>query len=151
MSQLQARAAGINKENHKADCLAYDCSKRADCVELVQAILHAADLSAQSMPPSVAYKFGQGVIEEFHNQFLRERREKLPESGFMKDLHKPLAQAKAQLGFLQYVVAPLWQAFSMVSAVKRSVRGCGIYLMPIFEFFPCNFSSMSILRRPLSW
>jgi hypothetical protein len=107
----------MDKENH----LAYECSKRADCVELVQAILHAADLSAQSMPRCVAYKFGQGVIEEFHNQYLRERREKLPESAFMKDLHKPLAQAKAQLGFLQYVVGPLWLAFSMVSALKRSV------------------------------
>jgi hypothetical protein len=120
VAQLKARA----KLAATQDGLAYSFLDKADRIELVQAIVHAADLSAQSMPACVAYKFGRGVLEEFHNQYLRERREKLPESLFMKDLHQPLAQAKAQLGFLQYVVGPLWEAFSKVNITcpKTQIR-----------------------------
>jgi len=38
----------------------------------------------------------------------------LPMTAFMKDLDKSLTQAKAQLGFLHYVVAPLWRNMSRV-------------------------------------
>jgi hypothetical protein len=37
-----------------------------------------------------------------------ERVEKLAATSFMKNLHVPLMQAKAQLGFLNFVVEPLW-------------------------------------------
>jgi hypothetical protein len=37
-----------------------------------------------------------------------ERVEKLAATSFMKNLHLPLMQAKAQLGFLNFVVEPLW-------------------------------------------
>ena len=43
-----------------------------------------------------------------HAQSQLESEEKLPATSFMKNLHLPLVQAKAQLGFLNFVVEPLW-------------------------------------------
>mmetsp|Transcript_1785 Transcript_1785/g.3717 ORF Transcript_1785/g.3717 Transcript_1785/m.3717 type:complete len:732 (+) Transcript_1785:98-2293(+) len=80
--------------------------------DLVQSIVHASDLSGQALPADIACQFGKRVLEEFHTQHEREVRENLVESAFMKDLHLPMAQAKTQLGFLHYVVAPLWQSIA---------------------------------------
>ncbi|EKX32100.1 hypothetical protein GUITHDRAFT_148851 [Guillardia theta CCMP2712] len=92
----------------------YDINIPRDRVELVQAIVHCADLSGQTLEPEVAYQFGRGVMEEFHIQSQREKNENLMETPFMKGLHKPLAQAKAQLGFLHYVVGPLWKSLAII-------------------------------------
>lgn len=86
----------------------YDVHKEADRLELVKAIVHASDLSGQAMEPEVAYLFGQGVLAEFHEQATREVLEKLPQTPFMKNLDDKLHQAKAQLGFINFVVEPLW-------------------------------------------
>jgi len=91
---------------------AYDAEEEEDRRELMRVIVHASDLSGQSLPREVAYTFGRGVLEEFHNQSMRERMESLPQTAFMQGLHDPLAQAKAQLGFLHYVLQPLWQKLS---------------------------------------
>ena len=39
-------------------------------VHLVQAIVHAADLSGQTLQKDIAYSFGRGVLQEFHAQVL---------------------------------------------------------------------------------
>jgi len=90
----------------------YDATSPADRLELFKAVVHCADLSGQAMDAPVAYSFGKAVLEEFHQQAKRERMENLQESAFMKDLHEPLAQAKTQLGFLHYVVGPLWKCMA---------------------------------------
>jgi hypothetical protein len=38
--------------------------------ELLQAIVHAADLSGQTLDKGIAYSFGRGVLQEFHAQVL---------------------------------------------------------------------------------
>jgi len=75
---------------------------------LVEVVVHAADLSAQGMSPPVAYKFGGNVLTEFHQQFLLEHEKRVPLSAFMKDLHTPLGQCKAQLSFIDFVLIPLF-------------------------------------------
>ena len=95
----------------------YDVHKESDRLELVKAIVHASDLSGQAMEPEVAYSFGKGVLAEFHQQATREAQEKLPETPFMKNLDDTLQQAKAQLGFINFVVEPLW-------CVRVPVRAC---------------------------
>jgi len=37
---------------------------------VVQAIVHAADLSGQTLEKDIAYSFGRGVLREFHAQVL---------------------------------------------------------------------------------
>jgi hypothetical protein len=50
----------------------------------------------------------------FHAQSRLERVEKLAATSFMKNLHLPLVQAKAQLGFLNFVVEPLWNHLGVI-------------------------------------
>lgn len=86
-----------------------------DRIFLVRSIVHTADLSGQAMSKEVAYKFGGGVLTEFHHQFLLEAERDLPLSGWMKDLDKPIGQAKSQLGFITFVVLPLWTSMGTIT------------------------------------
>eukprot|EP00802_Teleaulax_amphioxeia_P002778 Tamp_02781.p1 GENE.Tamp_02781~~Tamp_02781.p1 ORF type:complete len:782 (+),score=133.68 Tamp_02781:66-2348(+) len=99
---------GEVRSNSAGFVMAYDIHNAADRLELVQAIVHASDLSGQVLDKDVAYLFGRGVLREFHNQSMREHTERLPLTPFMKNLDSTLMQAKAQLGFLNFVVEPLW-------------------------------------------
>jgi len=93
---------------------AYDGQCEEDRLEIIRAVCHSADLSAQGMTKGTAYAFGRGIFEEFYNQVICEKDENLEESVFMQNLDQPLAQAKAQLGFTHYVVTPLWSNLSTV-------------------------------------
>jgi high affinity cGMP-specific 3',5'-cyclic phosphodiesterase 9 len=97
-----------------ASHVALDKQNDGDRLKLIKAIVHAADLSGQALEKDTAYCFGRGVLTEFHLQSQHERMEKLPATPFMQNLHQPLAQAKAQLGFLNFVVEPLWSNLCMV-------------------------------------
>ena len=93
---------------------AYDFGNEEDRLEIVEAIVHAADLSGQALPQAVAYEFGRRVLKEFHSQSQREKRDHLPVTAFMTNLDDILVQAKVQLGFLNYVVEPLWNSLSCI-------------------------------------
>ena len=93
---------------------AYDFGNEEDRLEIVEAIVHAADLSGQALPQAVAYEFGRRVLKEFHSQSQREKRDHLPVTAFMTNLDDVLVQAKVQLGFLNYVVEPLWNSLSCI-------------------------------------
>ena len=93
---------------------AYDFGNEEDRIEIVEAIVHAADLSGQALPQAVAYEFGRRVLKEFHSQSLQEKRDNLPVTAFMTNLDDVLVQAKVQLGFLNYVVEPLWNSLSCI-------------------------------------
>ena len=113
--------------------------KESDRLELVKAIVHASDLSGQAMEPEVAYSFGKGVLAEFHEQAMREAREKLPETPFMKNLDDTLQQAKSQLGFINFVVEPLW-------CVRVPVRSC---VRPLTPFTPLHSLHLPFISPPL--
>lgn len=100
---------GERVDKQQAGEAPFDTANPEDMRALLKIVVHASDLSGQCMDPDVAYEFGKRVLEEFYNQAQKERAEQLPESVFMKNLHVPLSQAKAQLGFLHYVVSPLWK------------------------------------------
>ena len=93
---------------------AYDFGNEEDRIEIVEAIVHAADLSGQALPQAVAYEFGRRVLKEFHSQSQQEKRDNLPVTAFMTNLDDVLVQAKVQLGFLNYVVEPLWNSLSCI-------------------------------------
>ena len=76
---------------------AYDFGNEEDRIEIVEAIVHAADLSGQALPQAVAYEFGRRVLKEFHSQSLQEKRDNLPVTAFMTNLDDVLVQAKVQL------------------------------------------------------
>lgn len=110
-SAPRAAAQGsVEGDSHEV----FDIENEQDRLKLIRAIVHAADLSGQVLEKDTAYSFGRGVLTEFHLQSQHERMEKLPATPFMQNLHLPLAQAKAQLGFLNFVVEPLWNNLCMI-------------------------------------
>lgn len=80
---------------------------------LAECFIHAADLSNPILPsfPTV-YKWALLVCEEFTQQVALERAAGYPFAPHMADLTTPQAIAKLQLGFVDYVVSPLWVAIS---------------------------------------
>ncbi len=48
------------------------------------------------------------VCAEFTNQVRLEKEKKIPFAPHMDNLDRPLAVHKLQLGFIDYVVSPLW-------------------------------------------
>lgn len=115
-----------------------------DRKEIVQLIVHAADLSAQALDSKdTAYEFGQRCLREFHKQCGREGDLGIEESGFMKGLDKPLQQAKAQLGFISFVLLPLWADFAAIfSSMTVSARTSALFvLLPLWVAFA------AVLRR----
>jgi hypothetical protein len=71
-------------DGHGFDSPPFRKSNQEDRVALVRCIVHTADLSGQAMPPEVAYKFGAGVLKEFHSQYQLEVQQGLPLSDYMK-------------------------------------------------------------------
>jgi len=104
--------------------IVYDIQNDSDRLELLQAIVHASDLSGQALDKDVAYSFGRGVLTEFHMQSARESCEKLPKTPFMVNLHSILMQAKAQLGFLNFVVEPLWKKMCCIFPEIKERHHC---------------------------
>ena len=114
--QLRERSERIaEKANEGNSQPPFSIDSLDDRIFLVRSIVHTADLSGQAMSKEVAYKFGGGVLTEFHHQFLLEAQRDLPLSGWMKDLDKPIGQAKSQLGFITFVVLPLWTSMGTIT------------------------------------
>jgi hypothetical protein len=80
---------------------------------LAAALIHAADLSNPILPAfSTVYKWAAMVCDEFTQQVTREQAAGYPFAPHMVGLSTPQAVAKLQLGFVDYVVSPLWVAIA---------------------------------------
>jgi len=82
------------------------------------ALVHAADLGAQTRPQAVAFLWGDAVVDEFQEQVRLERDHGLPVTRFMvaDTLHERL---QCQVGYIRSVALPLWE---MVHDVIRPPR-----------------------------
>jgi len=74
---------------------------------LVEFFLHTADIGNPIMPQDISRRMSECVAEEFNLQAEQERKLGLPVTAFMVGLKTPAARAKSQLGFMDFVVAPL--------------------------------------------
>jgi hypothetical protein len=63
------------------------------------------------------------VCEEFSAQVAREKAEGLPFAPHMDGLTSPQAVAKLQVGFVDYVVAPLWNALANIMPEFKELTG----------------------------
>ena len=99
---------------------------------LVECLIHAADLSNPVLPVfDTVYKWAVMVCDEFTQQVEMERASGFPFAPHMAGLTNPQAIAKLQLGFIDYVVSPLWMAiatalpeFEDASTYLASNRAC---------------------------
>ncbi|KAF4748758.1 hypothetical protein FOZ62_001560 [Perkinsus olseni] len=74
-------------------------------------LVHAADISNPVLPTSMYEAWAQRVATEFYRQSEREKSEGLPTAPFMDSSPDDRAEfAVLQLGFMNFVVAPLWNA-----------------------------------------
>lgn len=78
------------------------------------ALVHAADLGAQTRPHSVALVWADAVLDEFQEQVRLERDHGLPVTQFMV-VDTPDQRAACQLGFVRSVALPLWSVVQEVA------------------------------------
>lgn len=81
---------------------------------VVSLILHACDVSAPIHPLwEITYEWSERVNAEFHAQALLEVAEGLPSAPFMHSLQDVRVRARQQIMFIDYVIAPLWDAVAL--------------------------------------
>eukprot|EP00927_Polykrikos_kofoidii_P047540 TRINITY_DN41753_c0_g1_i1.p1 TRINITY_DN41753_c0_g1~~TRINITY_DN41753_c0_g1_i1.p1 ORF type:complete len:1075 (-),score=217.70 TRINITY_DN41753_c0_g1_i1:24-3248(-) len=83
-------------------------------LQLGSALLHVADISHPVMPWAIHQRQCVQVAEEFLGQFEEEQALGMPTLPFMgKDPKDLKALSPVQVGFLQFVCAPLWSAVNL--------------------------------------
>ena len=75
-------------------------------------LVHGADLSGQIYPLPVAKQWEARVTNEFKLQAQLEETLGLPVAPFMMNLDQGVVRWKAHLGFLDYVMQPLWRGLA---------------------------------------
>ncbi len=86
--------------------------------QLVSVLVHAADLANPILPLRRAVKLMVDVAREFQNQAREERRLMLPVTSFM-DIKGHVNEtskevAKLNVGFVDFVVSPLWKTIGQM-------------------------------------
>ena len=77
-------------------------------------LVHGADVSAQLYPFRVAQIWEKKVSAEFQAQGEEESRLGIPVLDFMQGLDDPNTRIKKHLGFLDFVMAPLWKGIKNI-------------------------------------
>ncbi|KAL4468314.1 hypothetical protein ABPG72_010715 [Tetrahymena utriculariae] len=75
-------------------------------------IIHTADFTGAAKPFQLSRQWSEKVNREFHNQYIEEGKRGVEQTSFMKDLDVLHVMAKAEKGFLNVIVLPLWQSLN---------------------------------------
>ena len=84
-----------------------------DIEKLAQLIIHAGDLSHPCKSFRIYEMWSMLVCQEFTDQYRQEVKLGIPVTEFMKDLEKPRVYYANEVGFLNFVVKPLWECVSI--------------------------------------
>jgi calcium/calmodulin-dependent 3',5'-cyclic nucleotide phosphodiesterase len=84
-----------------------------DIEKIAQLIMHAGDLSHPCKSYRIYQVWSVLVCQEFSDQYKEEVKLGLPITEFMKDLDKPRVYYANELGFLNFVVKPLWECVNI--------------------------------------
>ena len=85
----------------------YNTGVHSDREQMLEALVHACDLSGQTMTPKLAAQWEQRVLAEFMKQASEEESKGLPVAPFMQGLDNRLVQVKTQIAFINYAVRPV--------------------------------------------
>ncbi|CAG9320099.1 unnamed protein product [Blepharisma stoltei] len=88
-------------------------TRDSDIDDVAAFLLHCADLAHPCKRTDVYQMWSQKVCEEFTRQYEEEVRIGLPPTEIMKDLHKPEVYYSNELGFLKFVIKPLWECANL--------------------------------------
>lgn len=100
-------------ETHKVKNLPWSANSVNDRLVCLETALHCADLGNPAKPMRLYSQWIPRVLNEFYLQGDEEKRLGLPVS-FGMDRTKP-ALEKGQLGFIDFIVLPLYQAFAQIN------------------------------------
>merc|ERR1712039_438593 len=76
---------------------------------LAGVLLHSADISNPLIPKfSVCRKWAERITQEFVGQYQKELELSLPPTQMWATVDKPLGFYKSQVGFIGFIVSPLW-------------------------------------------
>jgi len=93
-----------------------------DKQDIFDIMLHACDISNPSKPWKYTYEWAERILAEFFQQGDRERQRNLPIT-YLCDRYD-INKAKSQIGFIDYVVLPLYISIETVfPSVKVFIRG----------------------------
>jgi 3''5''-cyclic nucleotide phosphodiesterase. len=84
-----------------------------DKEKLAQLIIHAGDLYHPCKSYRIYQVWSVLVCQEFSDQYKEEVKLGLPITEFMKDLDKPRVYYANEVGFLSFVVRPLWECVNI--------------------------------------
>ncbi|GMH58501.1 hypothetical protein TrST_g1030 [Triparma strigata] len=94
-----------------------------DRFELCSLVVHCADLSNPAYPSfEMTKNWCQRVCQEFSEQVELEKKAGIPVTSFMEGLNNEHSIAKLQVGFVNYVILPLWKAASLL--LPKAERQC---------------------------
>mmetsp|Transcript_12786 Transcript_12786/g.32714 ORF Transcript_12786/g.32714 Transcript_12786/m.32714 type:complete len:647 (+) Transcript_12786:67-2007(+) len=88
--------------------------RTVDSSELVQTLLHLADLSNPVQHFTLSRRWAQCVCAEFRQQAAKERELGLPLTSHFTQLEGEEGMAKLQLGFIDVIAAPLWRTAALM-------------------------------------
>ena len=93
----------------------FDVDSDEDRLELMTIVVHSADLSNPTNPKfDMTRQWCHRVCEEFSRQAVKEKSLGLPVSPFMEGLNTEQDIAKLQIGFVNYVILPLWKVVGVL-------------------------------------
>jgi hypothetical protein len=117
----------------------YNTDVHSDREQMLEALVHACDLSGQTMMPTLAAQWEQRVLAEFIRQAEEEESKDLPVAPFMLGLAESrLVQVKTQIDFINYAVRPVRRLFVCLTAcLCVEVSVCGV----LYNTYSGNFCS----------
>eukprot|EP00002_Diphylleia_rotans_P027008 TRINITY_DN5404_c0_g2_i3.p1 TRINITY_DN5404_c0_g2~~TRINITY_DN5404_c0_g2_i3.p1 ORF type:complete len:1596 (+),score=363.65 TRINITY_DN5404_c0_g2_i3:400-4788(+) len=116
----------LAKLNQRIDTKPLSRENLDDRIFLASMLLHCADLSNPTRIFSQSRMWAERLIREFSLQVEKEKENNLPVSTFMI-IPNMLVQSKNEMGFIDFVVEPLWKA------AKRVIPELEIYHAKLLE------------------
>ena len=99
----------VSKFSTKALTCGFDLNDKADRLLVLVMTLKMADISNPAKPWPISVQWTRQITDEFYRQGDKERELGLPQSPLM-DRNNP-AVAKAQMGFIDFIVTPAMEAY----------------------------------------
>ena len=107
------RASGDSGDASTPHASAFNCDSAEDRQLLVAFLLHCADLCNPLLPPQLSRRIADDLGREFAAQAAAERAAGLPVTVMLAD--GDAAKARMEIGFLDYVVRPLYATLARIS------------------------------------
>lgn len=85
-------------------------------------VIHGADLYSATKPNLIMRTWSDRINQEFLNQTNDEERLGIPVTAYMKELDKEHSRVKSEIGFIKFILRPLWNEIQNFFENKVSIQ-----------------------------